>query len=194
MPFDESMARYGNDKPDLRWGLEHVVLTDVVTAHGGEGGVPMLLEAVQQGGIVKAMVIPAAHPLSRAEADKLEEFAMGSGARGLARAKVGEGGEWTQSPRPSPPRPPPSTRPARRLKELILFQFGKPSVVHTGYGQPRSRRRLGLIPRSGGVAHGSSQVVDTRCSSRRGRRGWVWHTTPSPAHDGDVGTPHRRAG
>src|SRR5499433_159663 len=59
MPFDESMAKYGNDKPDLRFGLEHVVLTDIVTAHGGEGGVPMLLEAVQQGGIVKAMVVPA---------------------------------------------------------------------------------------------------------------------------------------
>ena len=73
MPFDESMARYGNDKPDLRFGLEHVVLTDLVKRHGSSGGVPLLLEAVEKGGIVKAMVVPAAHPLSRAEADKLED-------------------------------------------------------------------------------------------------------------------------
>jgi aspartyl-tRNA synthetase len=155
MAFDESMAKYGNDKPDLRFGLEHVVLTDIVTAHGGEGGVPMLLEAVQQGGIVKAMVIPAAHPLSRAEADKLEEFAKGSGARGLARAKVGESGEWTQSPLAK------AISPALRAAineacgakpgDLILFQFGKPSVVHTVMANLRVHvaKKLGLIPEVG---------------------------------------------
>jgi len=155
MPFDESMARYGNDKPDLRFGLEHVVLTDIVTAHGGEGGVPMLLEAVQQGGIVKAMVIPAAHPLSRAEADKLEEFAKGSGARGLARAKVGEGGEWTQSPLAK------TISPALRQAineacgakpgDLIVFQFGKASLVHTVMANLRVHvaKKLGLIPEVG---------------------------------------------
>jgi aspartyl-tRNA synthetase len=155
MPFDESMAKYGNDKPDLRFGLEHVVLTDIVTAHGGEGGVPMLLEAVQQGGIVKAMVVPAAHPLSRAEADKLEEFAKGAGARGLARAKVGESGEWTQSPMAK------TISPALRAAinetckakpgDLIVFQFGKPSLVHTVMANLRVHiaKKLGLIPEVG---------------------------------------------
>ncbi|MGZ6133336.1 MAG: aspartate--tRNA ligase [Myxococcaceae bacterium] len=155
MPFDESMARYGNDKPDLRFGLEHVVLTDVITAHGGEGGVPMLLEAVQQGGIVKAMVVPAAHPLSRAEADKLEEFAKGAGARGLARAKVGEGGEWTQSPLAK------TISPALRAAineacgakpgDLIVFQFGRASLVHTVLANLRVHiaKKLGLIPEVG---------------------------------------------
>ena len=155
MPFDESMARYGNDKPDLRFGLEHVVLTDLVKRHGSSGGVPLLLEAVEKGGIVKAMVVPAAHPLSRAEADKLEEVARGSGARGLARAKVGEGGEWTQSPLAK------TISPALRAElnqtvhagpgDLILFQFGKASLVHTVMANLRVHlaKKLGLIPEVG---------------------------------------------
>ena len=155
MPFDESMARYGNDKPDLRFGLEHVVLTDLVKRHGSSGGVPLLQEAVEKGGIVKAMVVPAAHPLSRAEADKLEEVARGSGARGLARAKVGEGGEWTQSPLAK------TISPALRAElnqtvhagpgDLILFQFGKASLVHTVMANLRVHlaKKLGLIPEVG---------------------------------------------
>ncbi|MCL2449898.1 MAG: aspartate--tRNA ligase, partial [Polyangiaceae bacterium] len=39
MPFDESMALYGNDKPDLRFDMPHADLTDVIVEHGG-GGVP----------------------------------------------------------------------------------------------------------------------------------------------------------
>jgi aspartyl-tRNA synthetase len=155
MPFDESMAKYGNDKPDLRFGLEHVGLTDLITAHGGQGGVPMLLEAVQQGGIVKAMVVPSEHPLSRAEADKLEEFAKGSGARGLARAKVGEGGEWTQSPMAKTIAPGlrSAINEACRAKpgDLLLFQFGKASLVHTVMANLRVHvaKKLGLIPEVG---------------------------------------------
>jgi aspartyl-tRNA synthetase len=195
MPFDESMAKYGNDKPDLRFGLEHVVLTDVVVAHGGEGGVPMLLEAVQQGGIVKAMVVPAAHPLSRAEADKLEEFAKGSGARGLARAKVGEGGEWTQSPMAK------TVSPALRAAineacgakpgDLILFQFGKASLVHTVMANLRVHvaKKLGLIPEVGsGGRWEFLWVVDPPLFEYdEERRGWVAaHHAFTRPHDEDV--------
>jgi aspartyl-tRNA synthetase len=195
MPFDESMARYGNDKPDLRFGLEHIVLTDVVTAHGGEGGVPMLLEAVQQGGIVKAMVVPAAHPLSRAEADKLEEFAKGSGARGLARAKVGEGGEWTQSPMAKTISP--TLRAAineacgAKPGDLILFQFGKPSLVHTVMANLRVHvaKKLGLIPEVGsGGRWEFLWVVDPPLFEYdEEHRHWVAaHHAFTRPHDGDV--------
>ncbi|HET6983483.1 MAG TPA: aspartate--tRNA ligase, partial [Myxococcaceae bacterium] len=195
MPFDESMAKYGNDKPDLRFGLEHVVLTDIVTAHGGEGGVPMLLEAVQQGGIVKAMVVPAAHPLSRAEADKLEEFAKGAGARGLARAKVGEGGEWTQSPMAKTISPAlrAAINEACKVKpgDLIVFQFGRPSLVHTVMANLRVHiaKKLGLIPEVGsGGRWEFLWVVDPPLFEYdEERKTWVAaHHAFTRPHDSDV--------
>jgi aspartyl-tRNA synthetase len=159
MNYDESMAKYGNDKPDLRFGLEHIVLTDLFRQHGAAGGVPMIWEAVEQGGIVKAMVVPAEKPMSRAESDKLEDFAKQNGAKGLARAKVGEGGEWTQSPLSK------TITPALRQAinqacnakpgDLLLFQFGRESLVHTVMANLRVHvaKKLGLIPEygSGGV-------------------------------------------
>jgi aspartyl-tRNA synthetase len=159
MDFYESMAKYGNDKPDLRFGLEHVVLTDLIREHGAGGGVPMIWEAVEQGGIAKAMVIPGDKPMSRAESDKLEEFAKQNGAKGLARAKVGEGGEWTQSPLSKTITP--ALRQAinqacnAKTGDLLLFQFGRESLVHTVMANLRVHvaKKLGLIPEygSGGV-------------------------------------------
>jgi aspartyl-tRNA synthetase len=159
MDFYESMAKYGNDKPDLRFGLEHIVLTDLIKQHGAAGGVPMMSEAVEQGGIVKAMVVPAEKPMSRAESDKLEEFAKQNGAKGLARAKVGEGGEWTQSPLSKTITP--ALRQAinqacnAKTGDLLLFQFGRESLVHTVMANLRVHvaKKLGLIPEygSGGV-------------------------------------------
>jgi aspartyl-tRNA synthetase len=155
MNFDESMAKYGNDKPDLRFGLEHVVLTELIREHGEAGGVPLMWEAVQHKGIVKAMVIPAEKALSRAESDKLEEFAKQAGARGLARAKVGEGSEWTQSPLAKTITP--ALRQAinqacgAKTGDLLLFQFGRESLVHTVMANLRVHvaKKLGLIPEYG---------------------------------------------
>ncbi|HSP77901.1 MAG TPA: aspartate--tRNA ligase, partial [Myxococcaceae bacterium] len=159
MNYDESMAKYGNDKPDLRFGLEHILLTDVVRQFGEAGGVPMMWEAVQAGGIVKAMVIPAEKALSRAESDKLEDFAKQAGAKGLARAKVGEAGDWTQSPLSKTINP--ELRQAinqacgAKPGDLLLFQFGKESLVHTVMANLRVHvaKKLGYIPEygSGGV-------------------------------------------
>jgi aspartyl-tRNA synthetase len=154
MPFDESMARYGNDKPDLRFEMPHVVLTDLVRQHGG-GGLPLLKDAVEQKGIVKALRLPASASLSRTEIDKLEEFVKGMGAKGLARAKVGEGGEWTQSPfaRTVTPEMRTAVNAAcgAQAGDLLLFQFGKESTVHTVMANLRVHlaKKLGLIPEYG---------------------------------------------
>jgi aspartyl-tRNA synthetase len=151
MRYEQSMREYGNDKPDLRFGLQHVDLTRILKEHNG-GGVPMWQNFGQ---IVKALKIPASANFSRTETDKLEEIAKGMGAKGLARAKVGENGEWTQSPMAK------SITPEARAAinaacgaqpgDILLFQFGKESMVHTVLANLRLflGKRLGLIPEYG---------------------------------------------
>jgi len=159
MDFYESMTKYGNDKPDLRFGLEHTDLTELVRRLGAEGGVPMLTDAIAQKGIVKAMVIPAKYPLSRKETDELEVFVQGMGAKGLARAKISETGEWTQAPlfkaASEGMRNGILQATGAQKGDLILFQFGKEALVHTVMANLRVQiaKKLKLIPEygSGGV-------------------------------------------
>lgn len=157
MNYDESMAKYGNDKPDLRFDLPHVVLTDLVKKFGSEGGVdPRMLEAANgKRGLVKAMVIPARHPLSRKDVDDLEGYVKGMGSEGLARAKLSETGEWTQAPlfKSATVAFKQALLEATGAKpqDLILFQFGPESKVHTVMANLRVHiaKKLKLIPEYG---------------------------------------------
>ncbi|HWA76625.1 MAG TPA: aspartate--tRNA ligase [Polyangiaceae bacterium] len=167
--FDDSMRLYGNDKPDLRFGMPHVDLTDIVIEHGG-GGIPFwqpLAEKFKSGAyrrdlppeIVKALVVPASANLSRTEADKLEQLAKGMGAAGLARAKVGPDGAWTQSPlaKSITPEMARAINAATGAKDgdLLIFQSGRASLVHTVMANLRVHlgKKLGLIPE---VGHGGN--------------------------------------
>ncbi len=167
MPFEESMGKYGNDKPDLRFGLPHTDVTDLVIDHGG-GGIPFFKEIAEkfQSGkyrrdlpaeIVKALHIPAEHAksLSRTEVDKLEDFVKGMGAKGLARAKIDAEGNWTQSPLAKTitkeMREAINARLGAKDGSLVFFQFGKESTVQTVLANLRVHlaKRLKLIPESG---------------------------------------------
>ncbi|MGZ3421345.1 MAG: aspartate--tRNA ligase [Polyangiales bacterium] len=165
MKFEESMRLYGNDKPDLRFGMQHVDLTEMVIEQKG-GGVPFFAEIAEKflsgklrrdlpGEIVKAIVVPAKAEFSRAETDKLEQYVKSMGAKGLARAKVGEDGSWTQSPLAKT-----ATKEfvaavnaacGAKTGDLILFQFGKEAQVQTVMANLRVHlgKKLGLIPESG---------------------------------------------
>ncbi|MEQ9495410.1 MAG: aspartate--tRNA ligase [Deltaproteobacteria bacterium] len=151
MTYDEAMRRFGSDKPDLRFGLEHITLTDLVKANP-DGGLPLFEQAVAQGGMVKAMVVPAEHKLSRKDVDNLEAKAKEVKAKGLGRAKVNEDGGWTQSPFAK------TVKDEVRLAineacgakpgDLILFQFGPEKLVHTVMNHLRLLlgKQLDLIP------------------------------------------------
>jgi len=167
MPYEESMRKYGNDKPDMRFDMPHTDLTDVVVEHGG-GGIPFwkpIAEKFTSGEyrrdlpaeIVKALRVPAEHAakLSRTETDKLEEFVKGMGAKGLARARVDAEGNWTQSPLAKTITPELraaiNARAGAKDGDLLLFQFGRESVVQTVLANLRIHlaKRLGLIPETG---------------------------------------------
>jgi aspartyl-tRNA synthetase len=94
LTYAEAMARFGSDKPDLRYGLELVDVSDVVAA--SQFGV--FRTALDTGGQVKGLRIPGAGSYSRKQIDEVVELAKQAGARGLLWAVVpGEGGEVRSS-------------------------------------------------------------------------------------------------
>ena len=154
LPYDQAMAKYGSDKPDLRFELPLTDVTALVQTHQG-GGVPFFATTLEQKGIVKALRIPAelASQLSRAELDKLEEFAKGFGARGLARAKIGPAGEWVQTPLKTITaelREAINQATSAAPGDLVFFQFGAAKVVNAVLGALRVHmgQRFNLIDHS----------------------------------------------
>jgi aspartyl-tRNA synthetase len=94
LTYAEAMARFGSDKPDLRYGLELVDVSDVVAA--SQFGV--FRAALDTGGQVKGLRIPGAGSYSRKQIDEVVELAKQAGARGLLWAVVpDEGGEVRSS-------------------------------------------------------------------------------------------------
>jgi len=88
MPYDEAMARFGSDKPDLRNRLE---LVDV-SAPAKAIGFRVFSEAIEKGGIVNALRLPGGAALTRKEIDGYEAEAKAVGAQGLAWVKVAADG------------------------------------------------------------------------------------------------------
>ena len=163
--FDESMTRFGNDKPDMRFAMEHVDITELTVEHGG-GGIGMLEPIAQKFAdgtyrkdlpqeIVKAMVVPAGHGFSRKDLDGLEKYVRQMGAKGLARAKLDASGGWVQSPLAKMVtdefRLAINDAVGAKEDDLILFQFGPTHKVHTVMANLRLHvaKKLGFIPETG---------------------------------------------
>lgn len=89
MPYDEAMARYGSDKPDTRFELELVDLSEIVK----DSSFKVFASAIETGGQVKAInVKQASEKYSRKDIDALTDFVKVYGAKGLAWLKVDEEG------------------------------------------------------------------------------------------------------
>jgi aspartyl-tRNA synthetase len=93
LAYQEAMARYGLDKPDVRFGMELKELTDIVKATGFS----VFRSVVESGGIVKALKVENGQRLSRKDLDELRDFAAIYRGKGVAYTRIKEGGEW-QSP------------------------------------------------------------------------------------------------
>ncbi len=80
MSYKEAMSRYGTDKPDFRFGMEIVDLTDALR----KSDLRLFAEALQSGGAVKCIIAPGCATYSRKDLNNLAEFARSAGARNLA--------------------------------------------------------------------------------------------------------------
>jgi len=78
--YTEAMARYGTDKPDLRFGMELFDLNDVAR----ESELRLFSETIEAGGAVKCILAPGCAPYSRKDSDELAELVQSAGAKGLA--------------------------------------------------------------------------------------------------------------
>jgi aspartyl-tRNA synthetase len=84
MTYADAMDRYGSDRPDLRFGMELVNISDL--AAKVDFGV--FKSAIENGGLVKAIVVPGGAAMTRKETDGLAEWSKLFGAKGLAVTKV----------------------------------------------------------------------------------------------------------
>lgn len=81
LTYTDAMNRFGSDKPDTRFGMEIVDISDIVKGCG----FGVFTSAIEAGGSVRAITAKnAATTLTRKEIDKLTEYVRGIGAKGLA--------------------------------------------------------------------------------------------------------------
>ena len=144
LSFHESMERFGNDKPDMRFGLELKDMADLA----GKGTFKVFLDALQSGGMVKAINGKGMAGISRKEIDTLTGEAQSFGAKGLAWIKVKNGFE---SPIAKFFPEEVMKEMAERLEakdgDMMLFVADKPKVVYDVLSRMRLElgRKLNLI-------------------------------------------------
>lgn len=93
MTWQEAMDRYGSDKPDTRFGMELVDVTDVVR----DFEFIVFKGAIEQGGTVRGINAKGQGAMPRKKIDKLVSFAKDYGAKGLAYIAVQEDGSVKSS-------------------------------------------------------------------------------------------------
>lgn len=149
MKYDEAMSRYGSDKPDVRFGLELIELTDVVAGCNFK----VFAQTVEAGNQVKGINIKGANDkYSRKDLDELTKFVGRYGAKGLAWIKVtaegltGPIGKFFQDEY--------GQKLVERMKaepgDTLVFVADKKSIVADSLGALRKKlgKDLGLIDES----------------------------------------------
>jgi aspartyl-tRNA synthetase len=89
LSFEEALNRFGIDKPDTRFGLELVDLTEEFRASSFK----VFSGAIAAGGVVKAINAKGLAGVTQGQIETMTEYAKSFGAKGLAFIKV-EKGEW----------------------------------------------------------------------------------------------------
>ncbi|HHZ20423.1 MAG TPA: aspartate--tRNA ligase [Firmicutes bacterium] len=144
MDYDEAMARYGSDKPDLRFGMELQDITDLVK----DAGFQVFRNVAATGGVVKAIVATGCGNYTRKQLDELTPLAAGYGAKGVAYFALSAEGIKSSIAKFF------SAEELERILnavgaktgDLVIMVADKPEVVNAALGGLRLEfgRRLGL--------------------------------------------------
>ena len=148
MSYDEAMSRYGTDKPDTRFGLELVDISDIVDQYSFK----VFNQAVDNGGIVKAINVKGAGDnYSRKDLDGLTDFASSYGAKVVAWIKVTDDGLsgpigkfFKDTPEPL------MDRLTAESGDILAFVADKPAVVNQSLAEIRLKfgRELDLMDKN----------------------------------------------
>lgn len=153
MTWHEAMDRYGSDKPDLRYGLEHVD----VSAYVKDCGFKVFSGAVAEGGCVKAIRVPDGKRVSNSRIKPKGDIAneaVAGGAAGLASIRVLEGGDIDAAKPIKEGLSPEQIQGAisacaAEPGDLLLLAAGPKATVATALDRVRqflAREVLGLVP------------------------------------------------
>jgi aspartyl-tRNA synthetase len=93
MTYEEAMNRYGSDKPDTRFGMELVNVSDLVK----NSGFGVFADTVSNGGSVRGITVKGQGAMSRKKIDKLVDLSKDFGAKGLAYLSINEDGTYKSS-------------------------------------------------------------------------------------------------
>jgi len=146
MAYDEAMARFGTDRPDIRFGLELVNLTDIARSCSFK----VFRSIADEGGTVRAINAKGCASFSRKDLDDLTEYVVQFGAKGLAWVKMKADGEW-QSPIAKFFTDEERAEIAKAMDaaegDVLFFGADKPAVVFQVLSELRLElaRRLGLL-------------------------------------------------
>jgi len=145
LTYDEAMNRYGSDKPDLRFGLELIDITEEVR----DSQFKVFAETVQKGGLIKGINAKGCGSYSRKDIDDLTKYVSLYGAKGLAYFIVNEDG--VKSPIAKFFNPEEISRILEKFQaqpgDLLLFVADQPNVANESLGHLRLElaKRLNLI-------------------------------------------------
>ena len=199
LSYRQAMARYGSDRPDLRFGLEITELTGIL----GESGFRGFRGAVAEGGVVRGFSVPGAADASRKMVDEWAQIARRCGAQGVLTLRRRDGELQFQVKTALAEDELQQTAAALELEEggLALLAAGPEEIVARALGTLRLElaRSYGLIPEDRHAFLWVREFPFVEWSSEAGRWNALHHpfTSPDPRDlellDSEPGSVRSRA-
>ena len=148
LSYEEATARYGTDRPDLRFGLEIEDVSQVAAVSGFK----IFAETVGEGGAVRGIRVPDIGSLSRKQVDEFTSFVREFGASGLVTIQIGE--EEIRSPISK------FLKPESLTEMKVIFEAGPGDVIF-------------LVAAPQGICSESLGQLRNRCADLYGLRGEI---------------------